>query len=151
MTLAIFYLQVTPILRIKFRVNEPFYSGEEVQNRFSRWPSCISDRMILAIFDLPVTPILPNKFRVIWPFGSGEEGKNRFSRWPPWPNNFSYFLSTSHSKASYAGSRPFDSGEEVNKRAMMALYRSPEQHSTLRAWSRTDQGKHSDQSSKRLY
>ena len=89
--------------------------------------------MILAIFDLPVTPILPNKFRVIWPFGSGEEGKNRFSRWPPWPNNFSYFLSTSHSKASYAGSRPFDSGEEVNKRAMMALYCSPEQHSTLRA------------------
>ena len=38
-----------------------------------------------------------------------------------------------------------------NKRAMMALKRSPEQHSTLRAWSRTDQGKHSDQSSKWLY
>ena len=68
-------------------------------------------RMILAIFDLQVTPMFPNKFRVNWPFGSGK-ANNRFSRWPPWwpswisnQNNFSYFQSTSHSKASYPGWR----------------------------------------------
>ena len=45
--LAIFYLQVTPMLPTKFRVNWPFSSGEEAKNRFSRWlpwwPSWISD------------------------------------------------------------------------------------------------------------
>ena len=43
--LAIFYLQVTPMLPTKFRVNRPFGSGEEVvKSRFSRWrPSWISD------------------------------------------------------------------------------------------------------------
>ena len=34
--LAIFDLQVAPILPTKFGVNWPFSSGEEVQNRFSR-------------------------------------------------------------------------------------------------------------------
>ena len=34
-SLAIFYLQVTSILRLKFRVNWPFCSKEKVQNRFS--------------------------------------------------------------------------------------------------------------------
>ena len=47
MTSAIFDLQVTPILSIRFRDNRSFYSGEEVQNRFLRWqlwrPSCISN------------------------------------------------------------------------------------------------------------
>ena len=55
--------------------------------------------------------MLPKKFPVNWHFGSGE-AKNRFSRWRPVaildfqidPNNFSYFLSTSNSKASYPGS-----------------------------------------------
>ena len=46
--LAIFDLQVTPILPSKFGVNWPFGSGEEVKNVFSRWqpwrPSWISDR-----------------------------------------------------------------------------------------------------------
>ena len=43
--LAIFDLQVTPMLPTKFRVNWPFGSGEEVKNRVPRWPpSCISDR-----------------------------------------------------------------------------------------------------------
>ena len=45
--LAILDLQVTPMLPTKFQVNWPFGSGEEVKNRFSRWPSwrpsCISD------------------------------------------------------------------------------------------------------------
>ena len=34
--LAIFYLQVTPMLPSKFGVKWPFGSGEEVKNRFSR-------------------------------------------------------------------------------------------------------------------
>ena len=43
--LAIFDLQVTPMLPSKFEVNWPFGSGEEAKNRFSRWrPSSISDR-----------------------------------------------------------------------------------------------------------
>ena len=98
-SLAIFDLQVTPMLPSKFGVNWPFGSGEEAKNRFSRWlhgghlgfPIGTS----LAIFDLQVTPMLPSKFGVNWPFGSGGEAKNRFSRWlPSWisdRNDFSYF------------------------------------------------------------
>ena len=52
--LCICDLQITPILPIKFRVSWPFRSGEEVQNRFSRWrlwrPSWISDRNKLSYF-----------------------------------------------------------------------------------------------------
>ena len=75
--LAIFDLHVTLILPIKFEVNWPFWSGEEIHIWFSRWrswlPSWISDWNILSyIFDLQVTPILSIKFRVKWPFGSGE-------------------------------------------------------------------------------
>ena len=63
--LAIFDLQVIPMLPTKFRVNWHFCSGEEAKNRFSRWrPSWISDRNNLAIFDLHVTLMLPTKFRV---------------------------------------------------------------------------------------
>ena len=41
---AIFYLQFTPMLPTKFRVNWPFSSEEEGKNRFSKWPtSWISD------------------------------------------------------------------------------------------------------------
>ena len=43
-----FYLQVAPIISTKFRINWPFGSGEEGQNKFSRWwplrPSWMSDR-----------------------------------------------------------------------------------------------------------
>ena len=46
--LAIFDLQVTPMLPTRFGVNWLLGSGEEVKNRFSRWPpwrpSWISDR-----------------------------------------------------------------------------------------------------------
>ena len=97
--LAIFDLQVTPMLPSKFGVNWPFGSGEEAKNRFSRWrPSWISDRHDFSYFYLQVTPMLPSKFGVNWPFGSGEEAKNRFSRWRPWRpswisdrHDFSYF------------------------------------------------------------
>ena len=48
MILAIFDIQVTPMLPTKFGVNWPFGSGEEAKHRFSRWlpwrPSWISDR-----------------------------------------------------------------------------------------------------------
>ena len=61
----------------------------------------------LATSDLQVTLMLPTKFQVNWPFGSGEEAKNRFSRWPPRATStsdridLSYFLSKSHSDASF--------------------------------------------------
>ena len=46
--LAIFDLQVTPMLPSKFVIKWPFGSGKEAKNRFSRWlpwwPSWISDR-----------------------------------------------------------------------------------------------------------
>ena len=52
--LAIFYLQVTPMLPSKFGVNWPFGSGEEAKTRFSRWqpwrPSWISDRHDFSYF-----------------------------------------------------------------------------------------------------
>ena len=54
---AFFYLQVTPMLRTKFRVNWPFGSGEEAKNRFSRlrsWrPSLISDEITVEEAQLP--------------------------------------------------------------------------------------------------
>ena len=99
MILAIFDLQVTPMLPSKFGVNWPFFSGEEAKINFQDgghgghlgFPIV----MILAIFDLQVTLMIPSKFGVNWPFGSGEEAKNRFSRWQPsWisdRHDFSYF------------------------------------------------------------
>ena len=52
--LAIFDLQVTPMLPTKFRVNSPFGSGKEVKNRFSRWqpwqPPWISNRNGFSYF-----------------------------------------------------------------------------------------------------
>ena len=46
--LAIFYLQVTPMLPTMFGVNWLLGSGEEAKNRFSRWlpwrPFLISDK-----------------------------------------------------------------------------------------------------------
>ena len=81
--LRCFDLLVTPMLSIKFQDNQPFVSGEEAKNRFSRlqpWqPSWISHWNNLAIFNLQLTPILPTKFHVYWPFIS-REAKNRFSR-----------------------------------------------------------------------
>ena len=58
--IMIFFLSISPVLPVKFRVNGPFCSGE-VQNTFSRWQLwCI--KTILAIFDLQVTLMLPTKF-----------------------------------------------------------------------------------------
>ena len=63
-SLAIFDLQVTTlILSIKFRVNCPFGSVEDIQNWFSRWPLI---KTILSLFGLYFTPILSTTFRVDW-------------------------------------------------------------------------------------
>ena len=52
--LAIFDLQVTPMLPTRFGVNWLLGSGEEAKNRFSRWlqwrPSWISDRHDFSYF-----------------------------------------------------------------------------------------------------
>ena len=76
--LAIFGLQVTPMLPSKFGVNWPFGSREEAKNRFSRWrpwcPPWISDRHDFSFFDLQVTLMLPTKYQVNWPRGVGGVG-----------------------------------------------------------------------------
>ena len=110
MILAIFDLQITPMLPSNFGVNWHFGSGEEAKKDFQDGGNSghlgFPISTILAIFDLQVTPMLPSNFGVIWP-GSGEEAKNRFSRWRPWwpswisdRQDFSYFWSTSHPNAS---------------------------------------------------
>ena len=111
MILAIFDLQVTPMLPTKFGVNWSFGLGEEAKNRFSRWlpwrPSWISDRHDFSYF---WSISHPNASYQVWSqlvFGFRREAKNRFSRWLPWQpswisdrHNFSYFWSTSHPDAS---------------------------------------------------
>ena len=88
MILAIFDLQVTPMLPSKFEVNWP--SVQEKKRKIDFQDGGHGGHLgfligkILAIFDLQVTTMLPSKFEVNWPFGSGEEAKNRFSRWLPW-------------------------------------------------------------------
>ena len=111
--LAIFDLQVTPMVPTKFKVNKPFDSGEEAKNRFSRRPpwrtSWISDQKDFSDFFLIYKSprcFLPSL--VNWLLGLGEEAKNRFSRWPQWRPSWisdrhdsSYFRSTSQPHASY--------------------------------------------------
>ena len=60
------------MLPIKFKVKKPFDSGEEVKNRFSRWPPWqrpwISDQKDFSYF-LPISqPDASYKFRVNWLF-----------------------------------------------------------------------------------
>ena len=98
MILAIFDLQVTPMLPTKFGVNWPFGSGEEA----------IGGHLGFRIGTiLSQSPMPPTKFGVNWLLGLGVEAKNRFSRWRPWRpswisdrHDFSYFWSTSHPDAS---------------------------------------------------
>ena len=70
--LAIFDLQVTPMLPTKFKVNKPFDSGQEAKSRFLRWlpwqTSRISDQKDFSYFDVQVNLMLPTKFRVNWLF-----------------------------------------------------------------------------------
>ena len=66
--LAIFDVQVIPMLPTEFQVNWPFGSGKATKNRFSRWPPLqhlgFLIGMILALFDLQVSQTLPTKFQV---------------------------------------------------------------------------------------
>ena len=60
----------------KFQVNWPFGSGEEANNRFSKFHCRIGFPIgtILPIFDLQVTRMLPTRFPVNWPKGVGGVG-----------------------------------------------------------------------------
>ena len=68
--LAVYDLQVTPILPTTFGVNKPFGLGEEVPNIFSnlrpRWFAWIAEGNDCSYFYLQVAQILPIKFRVNW-------------------------------------------------------------------------------------
>ena len=73
--LAIFDLQVTPILPIKFPFIWPSIQKEKFKIAFQDG-NCGSHLVfligtILAIFDLQVTSMILTKFQVNWPFGSG--------------------------------------------------------------------------------
>ena len=63
--LAMFDLQVTPMLPTKFQVNWPIGLEEEAKNRFSRWqpqwPSWISKHNDSSYFDLLVILMLTTK------------------------------------------------------------------------------------------
>ena len=76
--LAIFDLQVTPMLPSKFGVKWPFGSGEEAKKIFQDGGHGgylgFPIGMILAIFDLHVTLMLPIKYRINWPRGVGGVG-----------------------------------------------------------------------------
>ena len=76
--ISYFCSQITLILPTKFRVSWSLGSGEEAQNRFSRWqpwrPSLISDRNEFTYFDLQVTPMLPIDIRVNRPRDVGGVG-----------------------------------------------------------------------------
>ena len=66
MAVTCFDLQVTPMLPIKFQVNWPFGSGEEVKNIFSRWwqPSRILDRKDFSYFGLTSHPYASNQVSI---------------------------------------------------------------------------------------
>ena len=98
--LAIFDLQVTPILPTMFGVNWVQEKKRKIDLQDGGHGGHLGFPIstILAIFDLQVTPMLPSKFEVNLLLGSGEEAKNRFSRWRPWRpswisdrHDFSYF------------------------------------------------------------
>ena len=76
--LAIFDLQVTPMLPSKFGVNWSFGSGDmrkiDFQDGGHGGHLGFPIGTILAIFNLQVTPMLPTKYRVNWPRGVGGVG-----------------------------------------------------------------------------
>ena len=82
--LAMFDLQVTPMLPTKFQVSWLFGSGEAAKNKFSRWrplrPSWISDRNKFSYIWSTSHPDAPTKFQDNLPFDSGEEAKKLNSK-----------------------------------------------------------------------
>ena len=101
MILAIFDLQVTPMLATKFGVNWPFGSGEEAKHSFKMVAmEAILDFLTeqVKLFLIYKSPQCFLPCLVNWLLGLGEEAKNIFSRWPPWQpsrisdwQDFSYF------------------------------------------------------------
>ena len=67
--LAIFDVQITPMLLTKFQVNWHFGSGQ-VQNRFPRWLPWWSSWTFFGT----ILAVLPTKFAVSWPRGVGGVG-----------------------------------------------------------------------------
>ena len=74
MILAIFDLQVIPLLPSKFGVNWPFGSEEAKIDFQDGGHLGFPIGTILAIFDLQVTLMLPTKYRVNWRRGVGGVG-----------------------------------------------------------------------------
>ena len=76
--LAIFDLQVTPVLPTKFGVN--CLSVQEKKRKTDFQDGGHDGHLgfpigtMLAIFNLQVIPMLPTKYRVIWPRGVGGVG-----------------------------------------------------------------------------
>ena len=81
--LALFDVQVSPMLPTKFQVNGLSKQNIDLQDGGHGGQLGFPITTILAIYDLQVTLMLPTKFQVNWPFGSGEEAKYRFSRQQP--------------------------------------------------------------------
>ena len=81
--LAIFDVQITPVLSTNFQVSG--LSVQEKKGKIDFQDSRQSGHLgflietILAMFDLQVTPMLPIEYQVNWPLGSREEAKKRFS------------------------------------------------------------------------
>ena len=76
--LAIFDLQVTPMLPTKFGVNWPLVQEKKPKIDFQDGAHGghlgFPIKTILASFVLQVTPMLPIKYRVNWPRGVGGVG-----------------------------------------------------------------------------
>ena len=112
--LAIFDLQVTPLLPTKIQVSWPFGSGEEVKNRFSRWqpwqPSWIFDQNNFGFLLINKSPkcflsaglsVQEKKQKIDFQDG-GHSSHFGFQIL----TDFSYFCSTSDPDASYQVSSP---------------------------------------------
>ena len=65
-----FYLQVIPILPIKFRA-----IGLSIMDNFTLYFQDVIGMILASYFKSTSHPYTNRKFRVIWPFGSGEEGQ----------------------------------------------------------------------------
>ena len=80
--LALFYLQVTPMLPTKFGVSWSFGSGEEGKTKFLRWqpwwPSWISNQNDFSYFDLLVTRCFLSSFKTTVPMFQEKKQKIDF-------------------------------------------------------------------------
>ena len=114
--LTFFDVQVTPKLPTQVQVNWHSGSGEEVKNRFLRWPpwwpSWISDGNNFNFF-LSTSHLSQLAFQFRRNFQDGRRGvRFGFSI----ETILAIFLSSCHPDASYQVSSPFGSGEEVKYR-----------------------------------